>query len=37
MDTGMNRRDFLKYSVATGVLIAAGESMIEHVIANEMV
>lgn len=25
MSEGMNRRDFLKYSVATGVLIAAGE------------
>jgi 7,8-dihydropterin-6-yl-methyl-4-(beta-D-ribofuranosyl)aminobenzene 5'-phosphate synthase len=37
MDTGMNRRDFLKYSVATGVLIAAGESMIDRVMANEMV
>jgi 7,8-dihydropterin-6-yl-methyl-4-(beta-D-ribofuranosyl)aminobenzene 5'-phosphate synthase len=37
MDTGINRRDFLKYSVATGVLIAAGESMIDRVMANEMV
>jgi 7,8-dihydropterin-6-yl-methyl-4-(beta-D-ribofuranosyl)aminobenzene 5'-phosphate synthase len=37
MDTGMNRRDFLKYSVATGVLIAAGESMIDRVMADEMV
>ncbi len=36
MDTGMNRRDFLKYSVATGVLIAAGESMIDRVMADEM-
>jgi 7,8-dihydropterin-6-yl-methyl-4-(beta-D-ribofuranosyl)aminobenzene 5'-phosphate synthase len=37
MDMGINRRDFLKYSVATGVLIAAGESMIDRVMANEMV
>jgi 7,8-dihydropterin-6-yl-methyl-4-(beta-D-ribofuranosyl)aminobenzene 5'-phosphate synthase len=37
MNNGMNRRDFLKYSVATGVLLAAGESMIERVMADEMV
>ena len=37
MDSGVNRRDFLKYSLATGVLIAAGESMIERVMADEMV
>ncbi len=37
MDSGIDRRDFLKYSVATGVLIAAGESMIERVMADEMV
>lgn len=35
MNKGMNRRDFLKYSVATGILMAAGESMIERVIADE--
>src|SRR5512143_156676 len=35
MDKGMNRRDFLKYSVATGVLLAAGESMIERVMADQ--
>ena len=37
MNNGMNRRDFMKYSVATGVLIAAGESMIERVMADETV
>ncbi len=36
MDTGMNRRDFLKYSVATGVLIAAGEGMINRVLADDL-
>jgi len=35
MNQGMKRRDFLKYSVATGVLMAAGESMIERVMADE--
>jgi 7,8-dihydropterin-6-yl-methyl-4-(beta-D-ribofuranosyl)aminobenzene 5'-phosphate synthase len=34
MNNGMNRRDFMKYSVATGVLIAAGGSMIESVTAQ---
>ncbi len=28
MNNGMNRRDFLKYSVATGVLLAAGERIV---------
>jgi 7,8-dihydropterin-6-yl-methyl-4-(beta-D-ribofuranosyl)aminobenzene 5'-phosphate synthase len=37
MNRGMNRRDFLKYSVATGVLIAAGERMMGSVIADEAV
>ena len=27
MNNGMNRRDFMKYSIATGVLIAAGERL----------
>jgi 7,8-dihydropterin-6-yl-methyl-4-(beta-D-ribofuranosyl)aminobenzene 5'-phosphate synthase len=36
MNKGMNRRDFMKYSVATGVLMAVGESMIERVMADEM-
>lgn len=36
MDSGIDRRDFLKYSVATGVLMAVGESMIERVMADEM-
>lgn len=35
MDKGMNRRDFLKYSVATGVLIAAGESLVGSALADE--
>jgi 7,8-dihydropterin-6-yl-methyl-4-(beta-D-ribofuranosyl)aminobenzene 5'-phosphate synthase len=35
MNEGMKRRDFLKYSVATGVLIAAGESMMERVMAAD--
>ncbi len=35
MKERMNRRDFLKYSMATGVLLAAGESMIKSVMANE--
>lgn len=37
MKNGMNRREFMKYSVATGVLIAAGESMIERVMAEDAV
>jgi 7,8-dihydropterin-6-yl-methyl-4-(beta-D-ribofuranosyl)aminobenzene 5'-phosphate synthase len=37
MNKGINRREFLKYSVATGVLIAAGESMIENVMADATV
>jgi 7,8-dihydropterin-6-yl-methyl-4-(beta-D-ribofuranosyl)aminobenzene 5'-phosphate synthase len=35
MNNGMNRRDFMKYSVATGVLIASGERMLESVMAEE--
>jgi hypothetical protein len=35
MNNGMNRRDFLKYSIATGVLLAAGEGMMERVMADE--
>lgn len=34
MKEGMDRREFLKYSMATGVLIAAGEGMIENVMAH---
>jgi 7,8-dihydropterin-6-yl-methyl-4-(beta-D-ribofuranosyl)aminobenzene 5'-phosphate synthase len=34
MDSGVSRRAFLKYSVATGVLIAAGDQVIESVIAQ---
>lgn len=34
MDSGMNRREFLKYSAATGMLIAAGETMIGSVMAQ---
>src|SRR5512143_3174336 len=35
MDKGMNRRDFLKYSVATGVLLAAGERLQSIATAGE--
>lgn len=35
MDKGMNRRDFMKYSVAAGVLIAAGESLVGRATADE--
>jgi 7,8-dihydropterin-6-yl-methyl-4-(beta-D-ribofuranosyl)aminobenzene 5'-phosphate synthase len=35
MNRGMNRRDFLKYSMATGVLIAAGERIMGSVVADE--
>jgi 7,8-dihydropterin-6-yl-methyl-4-(beta-D-ribofuranosyl)aminobenzene 5'-phosphate synthase len=34
MDSGVSRRAFLKYSVATGVLIAAGDQVIESVMAQ---
>jgi 7,8-dihydropterin-6-yl-methyl-4-(beta-D-ribofuranosyl)aminobenzene 5'-phosphate synthase len=34
MNNGMSRRDFMKYSMATGVLIAAGESTVESVMAD---
>jgi 7,8-dihydropterin-6-yl-methyl-4-(beta-D-ribofuranosyl)aminobenzene 5'-phosphate synthase len=34
---GMNRRDFLKYSVATGVLIAAGDRAVGRATASEPV
>ncbi len=33
MDNGVSRREFLKYSAATGILIAAGEGAIESVMA----
>jgi 7,8-dihydropterin-6-yl-methyl-4-(beta-D-ribofuranosyl)aminobenzene 5'-phosphate synthase len=35
MNNGMNRREFLKYSVATGVLIAAGEKWEGGVLAQD--
>ena len=35
MKNGMNRREFLKYSAAAGLLIAAGERTIESVLASE--
>ncbi len=34
MDNGVSRREFLKYSLATGALIAAGDRMMESVIAE---
>jgi 7,8-dihydropterin-6-yl-methyl-4-(beta-D-ribofuranosyl)aminobenzene 5'-phosphate synthase len=34
MDNGVSRREFLKYSAATGVLIAAGDEIIESVMAH---
>lgn len=34
MESGMNRREFLKYSAAAGMLIAAGEGIIEGVMAQ---
>lgn len=34
MNKGMDRREFLKYSAATGLLIAAGERTIESVLAQ---
>lgn len=34
MNEGMDRRDFIKYSVATGVLIAAGDELINGVMAQ---
>ena len=34
MGVGVSRRDFLTYSVATGMLIAAGDEMIESVMAQ---
>jgi len=37
MDSEISRRDFLKYSLATGAVIAAGESMIGSVMADEAV
>jgi 7,8-dihydropterin-6-yl-methyl-4-(beta-D-ribofuranosyl)aminobenzene 5'-phosphate synthase len=37
MNKGMDRRAFLKYSMATGILMAAGESMIGTVMADEAV
>lgn len=35
MEKGVNRRDFLKYSVATGVLLAAGERLAGLAAADE--
>jgi len=34
MDSGINRRDFLKYAAATGVLIAAGDGIMEGAMAQ---
>ena len=34
MDSRMNRRDFMKYSLATGALIAAGDKIMESVLAQ---
>jgi hypothetical protein len=34
MDSGINRREFLKYSAATGMLIAAGDGIMERVMAE---
>ncbi len=34
MDNGIDRREFLKYSAATGVLIAAGDGILESVMAQ---
>lgn len=34
MDSEVSRREFIKYSVATGMLIAAGEGIMENVMAN---
>ncbi|MCX5845702.1 MAG: MBL fold metallo-hydrolase [Deltaproteobacteria bacterium] len=34
MKDGMDRREFLKFSIATGVLIAAGDEIIESVMAQ---
>jgi 7,8-dihydropterin-6-yl-methyl-4-(beta-D-ribofuranosyl)aminobenzene 5'-phosphate synthase len=34
MNNGMNRREFLKYSLATGALIAAGDGIMESVTAH---
>jgi len=37
MNNRINRRDFLRYSVATGVLMAAGERSIENVLAADVI
>jgi 7,8-dihydropterin-6-yl-methyl-4-(beta-D-ribofuranosyl)aminobenzene 5'-phosphate synthase len=37
MNDRINRRDFLRYSVATGVLMAAGERTIENVLAADAI
>ncbi|MGO9019849.1 MAG: hypothetical protein ACLQVJ_16035 [Syntrophobacteraceae bacterium] len=34
MDSGVSRREFLKYSLATGALIAAGDGIMESVMAQ---
>lgn len=34
MESGMNRREFMTYSLATGALIAAGDKIMESVIAQ---
>jgi 7,8-dihydropterin-6-yl-methyl-4-(beta-D-ribofuranosyl)aminobenzene 5'-phosphate synthase len=34
MDSGVSRREFLKYSIATGALIAAGDGIMESVTAE---
>jgi TAT (twin-arginine translocation) pathway signal sequence len=34
MNNGVTRRDFLKYSLATGMLLAAGEGILNNVLAQ---
>jgi hypothetical protein len=34
MDNGVSRREFLKYSLATGALIATGDGIIESALAQ---
>jgi hypothetical protein len=34
MDSGVSRREFLKYSLATGALIAAGDGIMENVMTE---
>jgi len=37
MSTGMNRREFMKYSMATGILMAAGQSISGSAMADDAV